>query len=64
MTKITDNYFPVLSAADVVANRHRECHILPENMKSLPLNLKLTLEIQTLEVKLCEGLDFDFVTKP
>ena len=46
-----------------MGNRHRECHKLPESMRSQQTKLRLNIELSSLEVKLYEGWDFDFFVK-
>ena len=55
---VVDNYLPELSLSDVESNRHRECHRLTT---TLPPNLRLHLEIHSVDLKLFEGRDFDFL---
>jgi len=63
MPQLIENYLPELSEADIIGNRHRECHKLPESLRSQQTNLRLNIELSSLEVKLYEGWDFDFVVK-
>ena len=61
--RVEDDYLPELNEKVINSNRHRQCHILPENMVGLRLTLKLLFEIHSVEVRLYDGLDFDFALK-
>lgn len=43
--QLIENYLPELSEADIIGNRHRECHKLPESMRSQQTKLRLNIEI-------------------
>jgi hypothetical protein len=62
---VIENYLPVLNVSDVNANRHRECHAIPEPLRALRPLIKIHIEVNSFQVKLYEGKDFDFIaTKP
>lgn len=63
-SRVIEGYLPVLSESEIKANRHRDCHKLPENMRALFTKLRLNVEMQHIEIKLYEGYDFDFQTRP
>mmetsp|Transcript_39344 Transcript_39344/g.37774 ORF Transcript_39344/g.37774 Transcript_39344/m.37774 type:complete len:128 (+) Transcript_39344:3298-3681(+) len=56
---LIDSYIPEFSESDINENRHRACHEikLEENEKLTSL---ITFEITSFDLKLFEGLDFDF----
>lgn len=58
---VVENYLPVLNAWDVITNRHRECHRLPDTLRNLEAAVKLHVEVHSFEIKLFEGSDFDFL---
>ena len=58
---VIEGYLPELSLSDTQANMHRECHRLPDIYRSHHPVLKLHLELHSLDLKLFDGKDFDFL---
>ena len=61
---IIEDYLPVLNHGDIEANKHRQCHAIPQALATFKPRLMVHLEVHAFELKLFEGSDFDFTTVP
>ena len=59
MKVLIENHIPQFNEEDINEGRHRNCHVLKQEIDQ-KMKKKFYIEINTIDIKLYEGMDFDF----